>query len=551
MPSHQIQIEIFEQQQHLGTKQRPLRDTPDGSFGVVFRGEVHPLNDLTDKDSDWSWFVSDEQFIWGIDIASGTTFDPVDCPATKRFQDFELLNSAYANQSDQYTAIDWFLDISKFRCYIALNGTSDELEAAVDQLGMHGFDVVNYGASMRLSSNGQAYDWFIRLSNSKGILSDKQQLRRSIEETFGGNAGFSKKTTASDTPENIPIASVIRELDDLGIKLTTDGKTIFYRGLISKLSDELEESVLKNKDALLSVLIEAGMTESPGNSPDQAPLEYSASNEAGGTHKILDIAELRAELGLPTPVSEPKVPAAVLNITGDVLGTVREVAEILRDDNISTSSIDSVRDQLTWFIETQKPENIESVYLHGFRHLGVLITEIETERAHTDLKNSEQEKTIEIQAAKIKKLESSAKTIDHSQSNAHTENHAKSTAKINSLTEQLEIANSRCESATNDWASAEEQREDLEADIDLMTSTINRLKSRLASVGESDDLIESVLLHTTPEIVYRGKSFSLLATFTDPSSPLKRIVELNSGNQINSKKNTRCCRMAACNRINW
>jgi hypothetical protein len=147
---------------------------------------------------EWSWFVSGEPLVWGIDIASGTTFDPDDYPSSESFAEFE---SDVANHVGDKSDTDWYLEISPTRCYIALDGTPVELETTVDQLAEHGFEVVKYGGSMRPASNGKTYDWFIRLSLSREVLADEQQLRSSLEEVFG-----SEKTTAS----------VIRTLDDLG-----------------------------------------------------------------------------------------------------------------------------------------------------------------------------------------------------------------------------------------------------------------------------------------------------------------------------------------------
>jgi hypothetical protein len=132
-----IQVQVFRGQEFVVQKDRPVRQLPDGRYGVVFQGVVYPLQPGSRIQLD------------------GTSLDPAMCPVLR-----ENPPDLYADFADA----DWlYLDNSGYYPYLMMDGDEDILDAVVHALEGLSIEVLSWGLSRRPADNGRQYHWYIRL----------------------------------------------------------------------------------------------------------------------------------------------------------------------------------------------------------------------------------------------------------------------------------------------------------------------------------------------------------------------------------------------------
>lgn len=154
---------------------RPVRRMPNGVSGVVFAGDVYPLR----QDSSGLFVSLDDEPADKLQcgVFLDVTQDLV-LRASKAGAPGELLlhNTTFA------LAIDtWTIESNQWGMCVAFNGSAQDAETLVDRIAAHGVGVRRWGASVRPSTDGVFYDWYLRLEEGNTRDQATQAVTRSID----------------------------------------------------------------------------------------------------------------------------------------------------------------------------------------------------------------------------------------------------------------------------------------------------------------------------------------------------------------------------------
>lgn len=162
-----IQVEVLRNGIAITQKDRPVRRLKDGRFGVVYQGRVYPL-----------------QRNRAIEL-SGTWFPPASCPVLRE------VPASLASIPAEVSPPRLHLDVSGFYKYVMVQGSEEDLRAALGACEAADLEVLASGRSSRPSDDGQQYDWYIRI-DAEGA--------DSIATTLGIRSATPQR---QDRPENV------------------------------------------------------------------------------------------------------------------------------------------------------------------------------------------------------------------------------------------------------------------------------------------------------------------------------------------------------------
>ena len=478
MAGHDIEVEVFDGSKHLGTRNRPVRSTPYGTYGVMFNDKVYPLLNLADYPHH-SLLVAGRPLVWGIDATSEDNYFPEVCPLTER-EEFEEYEAPLVADDNQLLDVDWYLEQTDTDCHFLMDGTSEEVETAVDLFSENNLDVLNYGRSFRAASNDRTYDWSIQLSASDRRSPNEQHLRSAIQLAF--------------SPQD-PITNLLGELAELRIRLTTNGTKIFYRGEIANLNERIQQFVNDNHLAVLNVLQSSGLMEVATAESDRS--SYNASQQPLFMDEL--VAELRGEGFSPEQVEDLRV--------------------------IILESVGSGGSDLH-----------AGFNLQGMRALALMVGRLKTEMSNLVSTKNDLETRVSVSGSRITELESQIADSRISDSASGDQLSADLIEKVKSLEVDLARAMVDSEMAVNSLAISNKKGEDLEHENQRLSAKVSRLLKQFESVGETAELVENILFTATPRITYHLNSIDLLSKFSDPSTALKMIIGLDARTVAGGKK---------------
>jgi hypothetical protein len=475
-----VEFAVTDDEVEFGVETRPLRRLPDGDYGVAYGGRVHRLvtRTITEDIARANDPSIDRYSPWEINVSVEQEFSKNECPPLRTFRGSPFVKSTELPESPEPSSIDWYLEENVNRRYIALDCDEEDIEDIIDTLHSNNIEVINHGRSRRAASNDRMYDWFVRLPLESVSGLSEAQLRAILQSAFRPND---------------PLGSIIQGLDALGISLTTDGTTVFFRGEIASLTPELSESVKNRKSELLEFLTNNGFVESagePGNS-DLAP-EFDSENVVAIIMEKLNDAGVNGDIG------------------GNYPQRLREKLESL---DIRTGNDDYL--------------HARDIFLQGVSELGKTLKHIYDQRSSL----VEDKKSLEHQLAearvKIELIQSSAGEDTHTESIDHSKALSEMSSEKDLLEAKLDVVQQDLEDATEIWEAEQSAREDLEDQNQRLASKVNRLGRQLESIGETAELVETILFSATPRIVYRLNSVDVLSGFSDPSAAIRKIRGLN------------------------
>jgi hypothetical protein len=470
MPNYDIKVEIFNNSEHLGTKHRPVRSTPYGSFGVIFRGEVYPILNLADS-AHHKLFVAGRPLVWGIDVGSGDSYFPEVCPLVER-EKFKVFEASFEVEDDQLLDVGWYFDHADSRREIFMNGSAGELDIVVDIFTTNNLEISSYGRSVRPASDGQNYNWNIRLSASEEQLPNRHYVRSILQSVF--------------KPHD-PITNLLSELADIGVNLTTDGTKLFYRGQISNLSEDIKRHVGKNYQTLVDLQTSVGSLESANTE--------SANTSSGAAH---------------------------LSVVLD------EIIEKLHVEGLSILQGDELRANVLGMFKTEDSAYDVNSSFQGIRKLVQMVGRLQIEFDAILSAKSQLETQTSVALARVEELESKSTDPTRSIEIPVTQSLTELAEKVLSLEVALVDAHANENKATAAWARSEEKSEDLEEENQRLSTSIGRLLKQFESVGETAELVELILFTATPRTTYHMNSIDLLSSFRDPSATLKMIIGLDN-----------------------
>jgi hypothetical protein len=245
MASMTIKLSVYRGEQLITSKSRQVRTIPHlvnksgvRAAGVVYRSRVYELKQVG----------STERLAWGIenlnlpdhaiDLAS-RHYSTVDCPVMTAVEDIIAFTSLTS-------VTDWFLENTRNRSYVAMDGDEESIESVIDLFQDNGIEVITYGRSMRPAANGRTYDWYIRLGMSQTGIASEDDIRAAL-----------KSVPNSDSS---PIR-ILRELEALGVTMSTNGTEVVFRGDIAKVDKGLVEAVHSSQPEIIEILKSRGQTE--------------------------------------------------------------------------------------------------------------------------------------------------------------------------------------------------------------------------------------------------------------------------------------------------
>ena len=476
-----IDFEVTQDGTYLGIESRPVRLLPDGDYGVVYGGRVHRLNtrSVTEEHARIMDPSIGEWAAWEIDLSHTETFSKSQCPPLNTFRGSPFINDAKLDTFTETVSIDWYLEENPNRRYIALDADDTSIEEIIDNLSNYNVAVISHGRSRRVASNGRMYDWFVRLPLESVSGLSEARLRQILDSVCG---------TLS------PLFHTIQALDLLGISLTTDGTTIFYRGNIAYLTPDLSEAVKNRKSDLIEFLMNNGFVESRG--------EY--------------------ESGEVVPKFDPE--NAVTMIMGELLdaGISGEFGEKFSKRLREKLDSDEDRDEGDSLLHAR------DIFLQGINSLGQELVHLNTLRqSDAEEKQSIERHLIEARE-KIESLQNSPSEITEPVPPLATKtDHSELLEEKNRLEAKLASTQQDLDDAMTIWKSEQSQVEDLDDQNQRLSKRVGRLQRQLESVGETAELVETILINATPRIVYRLSSIDTLSEFTDPSATIRMLRGLD------------------------
>ena len=475
-----IDFEVMDGGTEYGIESRPVRRLPDGDYGVVYGGRVQRLRNRIMSESDARRVdpTIEEWSDWEIDLSAAESFSKSECPPLRTFRGSPFVKDSQPIAAPEPPSIDWYLEDSLRRRYLAVDCDDDGIEDVIETLHKSDVEVINHGRSRRSAANDRMYDWFVRLPVESVSGLSEVQLRTILQSIFRPND---------------PLSPIIKGLDALGISLTTDGATVFYRGEIALLTPELSEAVKSRKSELVEFLVNNGFVESTGElgSSEVAP-ELDPANVVTVIMDELDAA----------------------GISGDYFG---KLTSRLRE------KLDSVaaRDGSDPYLQAR------DIFLQGVNSLSRALDNVTTRW----VSSLEEKQSFERRLAEARETIESLQAVDRddveSLNSTDTTVLDELVLEKQILEEKLESTQQELKEAMDIWKSEQSAVEDLEDQNQRLINRYNSLKRQFDSVGETAELVEIILFNATPRISYRLDSIDVLSGFSDPSAAMRMVRGLD------------------------
>lgn len=192
---HEISVDIMLTDNVNGlvvdTITRPLRELPDGNFGVKYRRKIYRLHALDGNSGH-------------IHLRDTQTYAPDQCPVFAR--DFELAAKPVVRAA---------VDFSGRYKYLLFNIEEETLRTILNDLEQKGVEIEKFGPSTRPAANGIAYDHWARVINWDGTGNDLAALvldvAGSVDEysiTFDDVIERTISSLKVAAPEPVPLLTI-------------------------------------------------------------------------------------------------------------------------------------------------------------------------------------------------------------------------------------------------------------------------------------------------------------------------------------------------------
>ena len=308
--------------------------------------------------------------------------------------------------------IDWYLEETQFRRYIALNADDTSIEEVIDHLSNHNVEVISHGPSQRVASNGLYYDWYIRLplekssrlseahlrsilasilrpknsfdSNIRKIDASIQKIYEVIEssESKGGVDSTSDYESTEDAPGLDPehvVSMIIAKLRDAGISGEFGGTVV--KNLINQLDSvavrDEGDSLLHARDMFLQGIRSLGKELAQLNSLRESDVQKRQSIERDLFEAREKIESLQKSLSEFTELSDPPATTSAIN-------------DILEEKAQLEAKLESIERDLNqalewWRSEQSKNENLEYINTILLNRIDKLRRNLESVGEHPEL----------------------------------------------------------------------------------------------------------------------------------------------------------------------
>ncbi len=476
-----VEFAVTDDEVEFGVETRPLRRLPDGDYGVAYGGRVHRLvtRTITEDIARANDPSIDRYSPWEINVSVEEAFSKNECPPLRTFRGSPFVKTSELPESPEPPSIDWYLEENANRRYVALDCDEDAIEDIIDTLHSNNVEVINHGRSRRTAANNRMYDWFVRLPPESVSGLSEAQLRTVLQGVLRPNDSLSP---------------IINGLDTLGISLTTDGTTVFYRGEIALLTPELSEAVKNLKSELIEFLTNNGFVEPIGDlsSSEVAP-EFDPENVVAVIMEELDDAGINSEFFEPSLISR------------------------LREKLDSVAARDGSDPYL----------HARDIFLQGVNSLSKELVHVKT-RWDSSLEEKQSfERRLADARETIESLQAVAQDDVESPPTTDTTVLDELVLEKQLLEEKLESTQQELKEAMDYWESEQNSVEDLEDQVQKLTNKVRNQKRQFESVGETAELVEIILFNATPRISYRLDSIDVLSGFSDPSAAIRMVRGLD------------------------
>jgi len=144
-------VKVRKNGRYITSGRRSIRRLPDGRTGVSWAGTVYPLHEpgpyIELSDSGFRWHAT-------------TPWAPGHLADQLGEQSGATEDTGESNES-----VTLFFDYSGRHAYIMLSCTTAERNGTISLLSNLGLTLLGYGPASRAASNGDFYDWYLRLSH--------------------------------------------------------------------------------------------------------------------------------------------------------------------------------------------------------------------------------------------------------------------------------------------------------------------------------------------------------------------------------------------------